>query len=137
MDKILRGKFSLACTGCSLLLLGSLGTEGDEMLILKFQNCSYCSYRCCSYSYSYSSYRYRYCSFSISERHLMKKPLILREITKYYSADSFLGGNAQKQVSVAFRANNIIFGQKTFQIHDGKSEEWVAVGKNLFSSPGF
>ena len=130
MDKILRGKFSLACTGCSLLLLGSLGTEGDKMLILKFQNCSYCSYRCCSYSYSYSS-------FSISESHLMKKPLILREITKYYSADSFLGGNAQKQVSVAFRANNIIFGQKTFQIHDGKSEEWVAVGKNLFSSPGF
>ena len=40
---MLRGKFSLACTGCSLLLLGNLGTEGDKMLILKFQNCSYCT----------------------------------------------------------------------------------------------
>ena len=55
----------------------------------------------------------------------------------FVGADSFLGGNAQKQVSVAFRANNIIFGQKTFQMHDGQSEEWVAVEKTLFSSPGF
>ena len=67
----------------------------------------------------------------------MKKPLILREITKYYSADSFLGGNAQKQVSVAFRANNIIFGQKTFQIHDGQSEDGLQWKKSYFRRQDF
>ena len=127
---MLRGKFSLACTGCSLLLLGNLGTEGDKMLILKFQNCSYCGYS--SYRYSY-----RYCSFSISERRLMKKPPILPEITKYYIADSIYRRKCPETGLFKFRANNINFGQKTSQIHDGKSEEWVAVEKTLFSSPGF
>ena len=92
-----------------------------------------CSFR----KRSYSSYSYRYCSFSISERRLMKKPLILREITKYYIADSFYSRKCPKTGLFKFWANNISFGQKTFQIHDGKSEEWVAVEGIFFRRQDF
>ena len=61
----------------------------------------------------------------------MKKPLILREITKYYIAESFYRRKCPKTGLFKFRANNNSFGQKTFQIHDGKSKEWIAVEKTL------
>ena len=102
MDKILRGKFSLACTGCSLLLLGSLGTEGDKMLILNFSELG-------------RLFNFRK-NLGISRSHQVLHSFYRRRCPK----TGLKTKTGQKTIS---------FGQKTFQIHYGKSEEWVAMEK--------
>ena len=57
--------------------------------------------------------------------------------SEYYIGDSFCRRKCPKTGLFKFWANNISFGQKTFQIHDGKSEEWVAVEGIFFRRQDF
>ena len=63
-----------------------------------------CSFR----KRSYSSYSYRYSSFSISERHLMKKPSTRLQIPS-------IGGNAPKQDSLSLGQTTTVLDKRLFR----------------------
>ena len=106
---MLRGKFSLACTGSSLLLLGSLGTEGDKMLILEFQNCSYCGYSSYSYRYRYTvAFQFQIDAWWKSLWFSEKSPSTTLKILS-------IGGNAPKQVSLSLGQTTSVLDKRLFR----------------------